>query len=44
MFNGIIGSIAMFGAVGLTLYSLGLYVRRYGGTVLRVGTQGAGGS
>lgn len=30
MFNGIAGTLAMVGAVGLTLYSLGLYARRYG--------------
>lgn len=30
MFNGIVGITTMIGAVGLTLYSLGLYVRRYG--------------
>ncbi len=30
-FNGLVGALAMVGAVGLTLYSLGLYLRRYGG-------------
>jgi phosphatidylglycerophosphate synthase len=30
MFNGIVGVVTMTGAVGLTLYSLGLYARRYG--------------
>ena len=30
MFNGIVGIVTMIGAVGLTLYSLGLYARRYG--------------
>lgn len=30
MFNGIVGAVTMVGAVALTLYSLGLYVRRYG--------------
>ena len=30
MFNGIVGSLTMIGAVGLTLYSLALYARRYG--------------
>jgi hypothetical protein len=31
MFNGIVGVVTMYVAVALTLYSLGLYVRRYGG-------------
>ena len=30
MFNGIFVTVTMIGAVGLTLYSLGLYARRYG--------------
>jgi CDP-diacylglycerol--glycerol-3-phosphate 3-phosphatidyltransferase len=30
MFNGIVGVVTMTGAVALTLYSLGLYARRYG--------------
>jgi CDP-diacylglycerol---glycerol-3-phosphate 3-phosphatidyltransferase len=30
MFTGIVGTVTMVGAVGLTLYSLGLYARRYG--------------
>jgi len=30
-FNGICGTLTMAGAVFLTLYSLGLYMRRYGG-------------
>jgi phosphatidylglycerophosphate synthase len=30
MFNGIVGAVTMVGAVALTLYSLGLYARRYG--------------
>ena len=30
MFNGIVVTVTMIGAVGLTLYSLGLYARRYG--------------
>ena len=34
MFNGIVGTLAMIGAVGLTVVSLFLYVRRYGGAVL----------
>ena len=29
-FNGIVGTVTMIGAVGLTLYSLALYARRYG--------------
>jgi CDP-diacylglycerol---glycerol-3-phosphate 3-phosphatidyltransferase len=29
-FNGIVVTVTMIGAVGLTLYSLGLYARRYG--------------
>lgn len=29
-FNGLVGAAAMVGAVGLTLWSLGLYLRRYG--------------
>ena len=29
-FNGIVVTLTMIGAVGLTLYSLGLYARRYG--------------
>ena len=36
-FNGIVGALAMVGAVGLTLYSLALYLRRYGG-ILRAPT------
>ena len=30
MFNGIVGTVTMIGAVALTLYSLALYGRRYG--------------
>jgi phosphatidylglycerophosphate synthase len=33
-FNGIVGVGCMIGAVGLTLYSLVLYIRRYGGVFL----------
>jgi phosphatidylglycerophosphate synthase len=33
-FNGIVGVGCMIGAVGLTLYSLALYVQRYGGVFL----------
>ena len=32
--NGIIGVVCMIGAVGLTLYSLALYLRRYGSVFL----------
>jgi CDP-diacylglycerol---glycerol-3-phosphate 3-phosphatidyltransferase len=31
MFNGVVGTLAMIGAVALTIYSLVLYLRRYGG-------------
>lgn len=41
MFNGIVGVLAMIGAVVLTIYSLGLYLQRYGGAVLRPGARGA---
>ena len=34
-FNGAVGVLAMTGAVGLTLWSLYLYLRRYGSRVLR---------
>jgi CDP-diacylglycerol--glycerol-3-phosphate 3-phosphatidyltransferase len=40
--NGIIGVLAMIGAVGLTLYSLVLYVRRYGSVFLTRAGAGAG--
>jgi hypothetical protein len=30
MFNGIVSTVTMVGAVALTLYSLALYARRYG--------------
>ena len=36
MFNGIVGIVAMVGAVALTLYSLWLYVRRYGVSARRL--------
>ncbi|HWP02046.1 MAG TPA: CDP-alcohol phosphatidyltransferase family protein [Gemmatimonadaceae bacterium] len=35
MFNGTVGALCMAGAVLLTLYSLLLYIRRYGAVVLR---------
>ncbi|MEO6445924.1 MAG: CDP-alcohol phosphatidyltransferase family protein [Gemmatimonadaceae bacterium] len=35
MFNGVVGSLAMIGAVALTLFSLALYLQRYGGMLLR---------
>jgi phosphatidylglycerophosphate synthase len=31
MFNGVVGTLAMIGAVALTIYSLALYFKRYGG-------------
>lgn len=34
LFNGIVGSLSMVGAVSLTLYSLWLYLQRYGPLVL----------
>jgi hypothetical protein len=34
-FNGFVGVVSMTGAVVLTVYSLWLYLRRYGGQVLR---------
>jgi CDP-diacylglycerol---glycerol-3-phosphate 3-phosphatidyltransferase len=34
-FNGFVGVVSMTGAVGLTVYSLWLYLRRYGAQVLR---------
>jgi len=37
MFNGIVGTLSMVGAVALTLYSLWLYLQRYGSLVLRPG-------
>lgn len=33
LFNGTVGALAMVGAVALTLYSLWLYFRRYGGVL-----------
>jgi len=30
-FNGLVGVVAMIGAIALTIYSLALYLRRYGG-------------
>jgi phosphatidylglycerophosphate synthase len=35
LFNGFVGVVSMVGAVALTLYSLWLYMRRYGVQVLR---------
>ena len=32
-FNGVVGAVSMLVAVALTLYSLGLYLRRYGGVL-----------
>jgi CDP-diacylglycerol---glycerol-3-phosphate 3-phosphatidyltransferase len=33
-FNGVVGVVSMWGAIALTLYSLGLYVRRYGAVLI----------
>jgi phosphatidylglycerophosphate synthase len=33
-FNGIVGMIGMLAALALTLYSLGIYLRRYGGLLM----------
>ena len=41
-FNGIVGVICMIGAVGLTLYSLVLYIQRYGGVFLTKANPGPG--
>jgi phosphatidylglycerophosphate synthase len=35
MFNGVVGVLSMVGAVILTVYSLGLYLQRYGGLLVR---------
>jgi phosphatidylglycerophosphate synthase len=40
-FNGIVGVGCMIGAVGLTLYSLMLYIQRYGGLFLKGAGAGA---
>jgi len=37
MFNGIVGVLSMIGAVSLTLYSLALYLQRYGAVLVRSG-------
>ncbi|HEX4934645.1 MAG TPA: CDP-alcohol phosphatidyltransferase family protein [Gemmatimonadaceae bacterium] len=39
MFNGIVGVVSMIGAVSLTLYSLYLYLQRYGGLLVRPGNR-----
>ena len=36
-FNGLVGTLSMVGAVGLTFWSLVLYVSRYGGAYLKAG-------
>jgi CDP-diacylglycerol---glycerol-3-phosphate 3-phosphatidyltransferase len=41
-FNGVIGVLCMVGAVGLTLYSLALYIQRYGGVFLTSASARAG--
>jgi CDP-diacylglycerol---glycerol-3-phosphate 3-phosphatidyltransferase len=38
-FNGAVGVVTMVVSVALTLYSLWLYLRRYGGVFLRAGTR-----
>jgi CDP-diacylglycerol---glycerol-3-phosphate 3-phosphatidyltransferase len=40
MFNGVVGTLSMLLAVALTVYSLWLYLQRYGGVVLRPATPG----
>jgi CDP-diacylglycerol---glycerol-3-phosphate 3-phosphatidyltransferase len=40
MFNGLVGSVSMILAVAFTLYSLGLYLQRYGGVLLRSANAG----
>jgi CDP-diacylglycerol---glycerol-3-phosphate 3-phosphatidyltransferase len=40
MFNGLVGTLSMIAAVALTLYSLGLYVQRYGNVL--IGTPSSG--
>jgi CDP-diacylglycerol---glycerol-3-phosphate 3-phosphatidyltransferase len=37
MFNGIVGTLSMIGAVALTIYSLGLYIQRYGSVLSGAG-------
>ena len=39
-FNGLVGVLAMIGAVGLTLYSLALYLQRYGRVFLGAPVRG----
>jgi CDP-diacylglycerol---glycerol-3-phosphate 3-phosphatidyltransferase len=38
-FNGLLGTLCMVGAVGLTLWSLVLYLTRYGPAYLKAGQQ-----
>jgi CDP-diacylglycerol--glycerol-3-phosphate 3-phosphatidyltransferase len=33
-FNGVVGVVSMWGAIALTLYSLWLYIRQYGGVLI----------
>jgi CDP-diacylglycerol---glycerol-3-phosphate 3-phosphatidyltransferase len=40
-FNGLVGTVSMVGAVGLTLWSLALYLSRYGPAFLKAGRAGA---
>ncbi len=34
LFNGVVGTVSMWGAIALTLYSLWLYLRRYGSLLI----------
>jgi phosphatidylglycerophosphate synthase len=40
MFNGVVGVLSMVLAVGMTLYSLGVYLQRYGGVLFRPASSG----
>jgi phosphatidylglycerophosphate synthase len=40
MFNGLVGTLSMLIAVALTLYSLGLYLQRYGAILWRPANAG----
>ena len=44
LFAGIVGTLSMIGAVALTIYSLGLYIQRYGGVLTGAGHAGSRGS
>ena len=43
LFNGIVGTLSMAGAIGLTLYSMALYMRRYGPLFRRPALDGPAG-